>query len=221
VIGVQGTTENPHRYLSRRSSYSALAVSRLTPQQRMRDPDCSRAGPLKAYCVAPSVSCLDPRHWHSSVLAGAYGDPRHCRHPLWKGRFLQTDFTAAGAEPCSERIARTAWWVLSPVRPTGVRIEVEAIGDTTLYSCRLMGKTAALASTPVPWGTARQRGGFGPGSARRGAWPSLRWRAVGLATAMAACASGAAQCGCTPKRSPSDETSDVAAAAGFPSTAAR
>ncbi|MCT0205112.1 FAD-binding oxidoreductase [Synechococcus sp. CS-602] len=145
----------------------------------------------------------------SSVLAGAWRPVTAA--PALEGSLLPTDFTAAAPDLAPERIARRLVG-LRPFRPMGVRIEVEAIGDTTLIHHYGHGGSGVTLS----WGTARQAVDLVLAAPGRGAVAVLGGGAVGLATAWLLRERGRPVRVYAERFSPAT-TSDVAAARWFPS----
>lgn len=144
-----------------------------------------------------------------SVLAGAWRSVASA--PTLEGSFLPADFTVAVPDFAPERIVRRLVG-LRPFRPMGVRLEVEAIGRTTLIHHYGHGGSGVTLS----WGTARQAVDLALAAPGRGPVAVLGGGAVGLATAWLLRERGRPVRVYAERFSP-DTTSDVAAARWFPS----
>ncbi|NQV11233.1 MAG: FAD-dependent oxidoreductase [Cyanobacteria bacterium] len=145
----------------------------------------------------------------SSVLAGAWRPVTAALAP--EEPFLPADFTAAVPDLDPERIMRRLVG-LRPFRPMGVRLELEAIGRTTLIHHYGHGGSGVTLS----WGTAQQAVDLALAVPGRGAIAVLGAGAVGLATAWLLRERGQQVRVYAENFSPAT-TSDVAAARWFPS----
>lgn len=143
-----------------------------------------------------------------SVVAGAWGPVISAPTPA--GGELPARVTGALPDLAPERIVRRLVG-LRPFRPMGVRLEVEAVGRTTLIHHYGHGGSGVTLS----WGTARQAVDLALAAPGRGAVAVLGGGAVGLATAWLLRERGRPVRVYAERFSP-HTTSDVAAARWFP-----